>query len=47
MKKLDKYGQRINIPIIVINEYGRRIEFISGWMLHPMGLITCNTPLGG
>ena len=45
--KLDRYGQRINISIIITNKNGRQVEFVSGWMIHPLGLITCNTPLGG
>ncbi len=45
----DKEGERrnINISIIITNKNDRQVEFISGWMIHPLGLITCNTPLGG
>ena len=45
--KLDSYGQRINITIIITNKSGRQVEFVSGWMIHSLGLITCNTPIGG
>ncbi|MBQ7373755.1 MAG: hypothetical protein IJW64_04240 [Clostridia bacterium] len=45
--KLDRYGQRINITVIITSKNERQVEFVSGWMIHPLGLITCNTPLGG
>lgn len=41
--KLDKYGQRITITINLRN--GIKIQ--SGWLVHPLGVITCTTPLGG
>lgn len=43
--KLDDYGQRINITITVDSSTRKNIKFISGWMVHPLGLITCTTPL--
>jgi hypothetical protein len=41
--KLDRYGQRITITINLRN--GIKIQ--SGWLVHPLGVITCTTPLGG
>lgn len=41
--KLDRYGQRITITINLQN--GAEIQ--SGWLVHPLGVITCTTPLGG
>ena len=40
-----QYGQDINIVIELTTPTGRRVEIISGWKVHPSGLITCNTPL--
>ena len=40
-----KYGQDINIVIDLISPSGKNVNFISGWKVHPLGLITCNTPL--
>ena len=45
--KLDKYGQRINITINVSTATHTGITLVSGWLVHPLGLITCTTPLGG
>ena len=25
----------------------QNIKLVTGWMIHPLGKITCNTPLGG
>lgn len=44
--RLDKHGQRISIEINLAKN-GREIKLITGWMVRPKGLITCNTPLGG
>ena len=44
---LDKYGQRINITINVSTATHTGIKLVSGWLVHPLGLITCTTPLGG
>lgn len=41
--KLDKYGQRITITINLRNG----VKMKSGWLVHPLGVITCTTPLGG
>lgn len=41
--KLDRYGQRITITIYLRNG----VKMQSGWLVHPLGLITCTTPLGG
>lgn len=40
-----QYGQDINIVIELITPIGRKVQFISGWKVHPLGMITCNTPL--
>ena len=46
MRGLDpQYGQDINIVIELTTPTGRNVQFISGWKVHPLGLITCNTPL--
>ncbi len=44
--RLNEQGQRINIKIEVKNMRGKTKYFISGWMVRPYGLITCNTPFG-
>ena len=43
---LDEKGQRIDIEI-TLTKNERNIKLITGWMVRPKGLITCNTPLGG
>ena len=40
-----QYGQDINIVIELITRKGRNVQIISGWKVHPLGMITCNTPL--
>ena len=45
--KLDEYGQRINITITVNSAIKKDVKLVTGWMVHPLGKITCNTPLGG
>ena len=40
-----EYGQDINIAIDLFSPTGKKVNFISGWKVHPLGLITCNTPL--
>lgn len=45
--KLDKYGQRISITINVSTASHTDVKLVSGWLVHPLGLITCTTPLGG
>lgn len=45
--KLDEFGQRINITITVNSATKKNIKLVTGWMVHPLGKITCNTPLGG
>lgn len=46
--KLDKYGQRISIEIILPrkDKIGS-VSFMSGWMVYPVGVIINTTPLGG
>ena len=46
IRRLDpEYGQDINIIIDLTSPTGKAVNFISGWKVHPLGLITCNTPL--
>ena len=45
--KLDEYGQRISITIKMNTTHRTGINFVSGWLVHPLGIITCTTPLGG
>jgi hypothetical protein len=40
-----QYGQDINIVIELTTPTGRDVQIISGWKVHPLGVITCNTPL--
>lgn len=46
--KLDEHGQHINIKIeIPRKDTGEYVDFISGWMIRPNGVLTLNTPYGG
>lgn len=46
--KLNEQGQRISIRIKIPNKAdGGTVSFITGWMVHPQGQITLNTPYGG
>lgn len=46
IRNLDReYGQDINIVIEITSSTGRSVKLNSGWKVHPLGLITCNTPL--
>lgn len=40
-----QYGQDINIVIQLKSSTIRDIRMNSGWKVHPLGIITCNTPL--
>lgn len=40
-----QYGQDINIVIELTTPQQRHVQLVSGWKVHPLGLITCNTPL--
>jgi len=44
--KLDAFGQRINIEIIVSSLKKQNIKIITGWMIYPLGKIVCTAPLG-
>ncbi len=44
--KLDNFGQRINVTIDLATPTHTDIKLITGWMVHPLGKITCTTPLG-
>ena len=46
LNKLDEYGQRINI-VIELTGNGKTRKILSGWMVHPLGLITSTTPYLG
>lgn len=45
LQKLDEFGQRINIDIVLVVN-GIERHYISGWMVRSDGTITNNTPLG-
>ncbi len=46
--KLNKYGQRITIPIELNRKNGADIvSFQTGWTILPNGIIKLNTPYGG
>ena len=46
--KRNMRGQRINIRITIPRKNGSgEVSFVTGWMVHPEGLITLNTPYGG
>lgn len=44
---LDEHGQRITITITLKNSENNDRIFKTGWMVHPLGLITCSTPFTG
>ena len=45
---LNSQGQRINIRVEIPNKrHGGKVSFVTGWMVHPNGKITLNTPYGG
>lgn len=45
---LNQYGQRISIRVEIPNRTdGGFVSFLTGWMVHPNGQITLNTPYGG
>ncbi len=47
LQKSDRYGQRITINIrLQDNENNARV-FKTGWMVHPLGKITCTTVFSG
>lgn len=43
---LNEYGQRITIEIKLKSPIKNDIILKTGWMVRPLGYITCNTPLG-
>ena len=45
-RKLDKYGQNIDIEVTVLRKNQQPAKFISGWKVRQKGRITNNTPLG-
>lgn len=44
--KLDRWGQRIDLKIILMCPDNKYRSITSGWLIHPLGYITCNTPVG-
>lgn len=44
--RLNEYGQRITIDIKLKSPTKDDIILRTGWMIRPLGYITCNTPLG-
>ena len=47
LDKLDSYGQRINIYVILTTNNGKQISFKTGWMTYPNGKTILTTPFGG
>lgn len=46
LQLLNKYGQRITIAI-ELKTANKNVKIKTGWMVHPLGLITCATPFSG
>lgn len=47
LQMLDGYGQRITIEI-TLHDKKKNVKIIkTGWMVKPLGLITCSTPFSG
>lgn len=47
LQRLDEYGQRITITITVHDQNNKPIKIKSGWMIRPLGRITCATAFTG
>lgn len=47
LQVLNGYGQRITILIKLKKSDNSDIMFKTGWMVHPLGVITCTTPFSG
>ena len=45
--RLNDFGQRINIIILLLTSNGDYATFRSGWMVYPDGKIRLTTPFGG
>ena len=43
----DEYGQRITITISLQDQNKNDIIIKTGWMVHPLGRITCSTAFTG
>lgn len=46
LQLLDVHGQRLTIAI-ELKTKNRNVKIKTGWMMHPLGLITCATPFTG
>lgn len=46
LQVLNNYGQRITI-VIELKTANKNVKIKTGWMVHPLGLITCATPYSG
>lgn len=46
LQVLNNFGQRITISIELKIE-NKNVKIKTGWMVHPLGLITCATPYSG
>ncbi len=46
LRLLNYYGQRITISI-ELKTTNKNVKIKTGWMVHPLGLITCATPYSG
>ena len=44
LRNLDKYGQRVNIPIVLENN-NKKYTILSGWVVRPNGKLELVTPL--
>ncbi len=43
---LDEHGQRLTI-VIELKTKNKNVKIKTGWMVHPLGVITCATPYSG
>lgn len=46
LQVLNNYGQRVTISI-ELKTANKNVKIKTGWMVHPLGLITCATPYSG
>ena len=45
--RLNDFGQRIDIIIVLLTPNGKLVSFKSGWMVYPDGQLKITTPYGG
>ena len=46
LQLLDEHGQRITIEL-ELKTKNKNVKIKTGWMVHPLGLISCATPYTG